>query len=68
MGICGRKGGGLMLMLKTIATGSSGNSYALICDRQILLLDLGVSSMEIKKTIDFRVSDVVGCLITHKHT
>lgn len=57
-----------MLMLKTIATGSSGNSHALICNNQILLLDLGVNASDIKKAIDFKVSDIVGCLVTHKHT
>lgn len=67
MGICRRKRGGLMLMLKTIATGSSGNSYALMNDNEILLLDLGVNARVIKKEIDFRVSDIVGCLVTHKH-
>lgn len=56
-----------MLMLKTIATGSSGNSYALMNNKEILLLDLGVSEKVIKKAIDFRVSDVVGCLVTHSH-
>lgn len=56
-----------MLMLKTIATGSSGNCYALMNDKEILLLDLGVSEKTIKKAIDFRVSDIVGCLVTHKH-
>lgn len=54
-------------MLKTIATGSSGNSYALMNDSEILLLDLGVNAKVIKKAIDFRVSDIVACLVTHKH-
>lgn len=56
-----------MIMLKTIATGSSGNCYALIADNEILLLDLGVSSKEIKRAIDFRVTDISGCLVTHSH-
>lgn len=54
-------------MLKTIATGSSGNSYALMNGNEILLLDLGVSAKEIKKAIDYRVSDIVGCVVSHKH-
>lgn len=54
-------------MLKTIATGSSGNSYALMNDKEILLLDLGVSAKVIKKAIDFRISDVVGAVVTHSH-
>lgn len=54
-------------MLKTIATGSSGNSYALMNDNEILLLDLGVSEKVIKKAIDFRISDVVGAVVSHGH-
>ena len=57
-----------MLTLKTIATGSKGNSYALMNDNEILLLDLGVSEKEIVKAIDYRVSDIVGCLVTHSHS
>lgn len=55
-------------MLKTIATGSSGNCYALMNDNEILLLDLGVSEKVIKKAIDFRISDVVGSIVSHVHT
>lgn len=56
-----------MLICKTIATGSSGNSYALMNDNEILLLDLGVSEKVIKKAIDFRISDVVGVVVSHGH-
>lgn len=61
------KGGGLVLVLKTIATGSSGNSYVLMSDEEILLIDCGVNVMEIKKAIDFKISNVVGCIVSHKH-
>lgn len=56
-----------MLICKTIATGSSGNSYALMNDKEILLLDLGVSEKVIKKAIDFRISDVAGAVVSHGH-
>lgn len=56
-----------MIMLKVISSGSSGNSYALCADNEILLLDLGVKAVDIKKSIDFRISDVVACLVTHNH-
>ena len=56
------------MTLKCIGSGSSGNSYALIDnDNKILLLDLGLPVMEIKKAIDFRISDVVGAVVTHQH-
>lgn len=56
-----------MLICKTIATGSSGNCYELMNDNEILLLDLGVSAKVIKKAIDFRISDVVGAVVSHTH-
>ena len=38
------------MLLKTIATGSSGNCHALIADTgEILLLDLGENEKKIKK-------------------
>lgn len=56
-----------MAMLKTIGTGSKGNSYSVVTDGGILLLDLGVSDRIIKREIDYRVSDITACLITHCH-
>ena len=55
------------MLLKTIATGSNGNCYALINDNEILLLDVGIPAMEIKKEIDFKISNVVGCVVSHEH-
>lgn len=55
------------MFVRCIGTGSSGNSYALMNDKEILLLDLGVKALEIKKAIDFRISDVVGAVVSHSH-
>ena len=55
------------MLLKTIATGSTGNCYALFSGDEILLLDLGVGAKEIKKAIDFKISNVVGCVVSHEH-
>lgn len=55
------------MILKTIATGSSGNCHALIHESEILLLDLGLTAKEIKRGIDYRISDVVGAVVTHHH-
>ena len=56
------------MTLKCIGSGSSGNCYALIDDNnKILLLDLGLPAKEIKRAIDFRISDVVGAVVTHHH-
>ena len=56
------------MLLITIATGSSGNCHALIADTgEILLLDLGENEKKIKKGIGWKISDVVGAIVTHKH-
>ena len=56
------------MFVRCIGTGSSGNCYALYDDDgKILLLDLGLTSKVIKKAIDFRISDVVGALVSHIH-
>lgn len=56
------------MFVRCIGTGSKGNSYALYDDNnKILLLDLGLPRKDILKAIDYRVSDVVGCIVTHSH-
>ena len=56
------------MLLRTIATGSSGNSYVLISNTgEILLLDLGMHEKTIKKGIDWKISNVVGAVISHGH-
>lgn len=56
------------MILKTISSGSQyGNCYAIINGEEILLLDCGCKYNEILKGIDYKISNVVGCLLTHKH-
>lgn len=56
------------MFVRCIGSGSSGNSYALVdSDNKILLLDLGMAVREIKRAIDYRISDVVGAVVTHAH-
>ena len=50
----------MKMLLKCIATGSKGNSYALISDSEILLIEAGVPLMEVKKAIDFRFPKLSG--------
>lgn len=57
-----------MLTLKTIGTGSTGNCHALNNNGEILLLDAGLPINVIKKGIDYKVSDVAGCVVTHVHS
>lgn len=55
------------MLLKCMASGSTGNSYALISEKEILLIEAGVRLMEVKKNIDFQISKVIGCVVSHEH-
>ena len=54
-------------MLKVLASGSSGNSYIYEVDNEILLIELGINFKDIKKALDFDLSNVKGAIITHSH-
>lgn len=56
------------MKLITINSNSSGNSYALVsAGGEILLLEAGIKMADVKKAIDYRIKDVVGCLASHCH-
>ena len=57
-----------MLKLKCLATGSSGNCYLLSTENETLILDCGIPIKDIKKGLDFDLSKVVGCVVTHLHS
>lgn len=54
--------------LKVIGTGSAGNSYILTDERgNSLILELGVNFKTIQQNLNFNLSKVAGCLVTHEH-
>lgn len=53
--------------LKVISTGSVGNAYILSNGDEALLIECGVNIKDIKKALDFDLSKVVGCIVTHEH-
>ena len=56
------------MKLKCIATGSTGNCYALTSNSgETLIIDCGIPIKEIKKGLDWNIKDVVGVLCTHQH-
>lgn len=57
------------MILKVCASGSSGNSYALISgDGEILMIECGVSWNRMINMINYNVSKVVGCIASHAHS
>ena len=55
------------MILKVIGTGSKGNCYLLENDNEALIIECGVNITAIKQSLDFNITKVVGCIVTHEH-
>ncbi len=56
-----------IMKLKVIGTGSKGNAYLLENEQEALLIECGVNIMDIKKAVNFNISKIAGCIVTHEH-
>ena len=56
-----------MIEILPLASGSRGNCYHITDGRTPLLLECGISMPEIKRRLQFKVSELAGCLISHEH-
>ena len=56
-----------MITIKTIASGSTGNAYHVTDGYSPILVECGVQFRRIQKAINFKVSELAGCLISHSH-
>ena len=57
-----------MAKLLCFGSGSSGNSYAIRCENETLLIELGLPWKDIIKGLDYDIKNVVGCLVSHEHS
>lgn len=55
------------MILKCLGSSSKGNCYLLIGDSETLIIEAGIKFKEVKKALDFDLSNVVGCCISHEH-
>jgi len=56
------------MKVKILGSSSSGNCYLLESStKETLMIEAGVSDKEIKKALNFDISNVTGCIITHCH-
>ena len=53
--------------LTILGSSSAGNCYVFQNENEALILECGVRFTEVKKALNFNISKVVGCLITHEH-
>jgi len=56
-----------MFQIKIIATGSKGNCYAISDGAERILIDPGIGIKEIQKALNFGVSGLKFCLLSHEH-
>ncbi|KZL88494.1 MBL fold metallo-hydrolase [Clostridium magnum] len=53
--------------VNVLGSSSSGNCYLLQGKKETLILEAGVPYKNILKGLNFDISNVVGCLVTHEH-
>ena len=56
-----------MITITHIASGSSGNCYHVTDGITQLLLEAGIRYKTIQKKLNFAISELSGCLVTHEH-
>ncbi|MDI3548162.1 MAG: hypothetical protein PWR10_1814 [Halanaerobiales bacterium] len=56
-----------MIEITALASGSQGNCYRVTDGSTPLLLECGIRFKDIQRGLNFRVSEIAGCLISHEH-
>lgn len=56
-----------MIEITPLASSSAGNAYRVTDGETALLLEAGLRFNDIRRALDFQVSSIAGCLITHEH-
>jgi len=56
-----------MIEITALASGSKGNCYRVTDGSTPLLLECGIPYKDIQRGLNFRVSEIAGCLVTHEH-
>lgn len=55
------------MKLEVLGSGSSGNCYLLHTSCGIIIIEAGVRFNEVLKALDFDISKIICCLISHEH-
>jgi len=53
--------------LKVIGSSSRGNGYVLESNTGSLMIECGIQFKQTQKALEFDLSDIKGCLISHEH-
>ena len=55
------------MKLSVLGSGSAGNCYLFDDGDRILMVECGVKFADVKKAVDFRISRIVGAIVSHEH-
>lgn len=55
------------MMLKVLGSSSQGNCYILENESEALILEAGIKFQDVKKALNWNITKVKGCLVTHRH-
>jgi phosphoribosyl 1,2-cyclic phosphodiesterase len=55
------------MKLKVLGSSSKGNCYILENSNEALIIEAGISFSRVRRALDLKHSQVVGCLISHEH-
>lgn len=55
------------MVLECLGSSSSGNCYLLKAKSETLAVEAGINFKEVKKALDWKLSSVVGCVVSHEH-
>jgi len=53
--------------LRILGSSSAGNCYMFDTGKEALVVECGISFQEVKKAVNFDISRIVGCLVSHEH-
>lgn len=53
--------------LKVLGSNSQGNCYLLVGRDEVLIIEAGIKFAEVKKALNYNISNIVGCLVSHEH-
>lgn len=53
--------------LIVLGSNSQGNCYLLVGQDEVLIIEAGIKFSEVKKALNYNISNIVGCLISHEH-
>lgn len=57
-----------MIEIKPLGSSSAGNAYYVTDGDTPLLLECGLRFKDIQRALNYRMSDIAGCLLTHNHS